>query len=124
MFESRRHRLAPRSVFALRMARVLMFAAAIVVVALGIGTGGYCYFGDMKLVDGFLNASMILTGMGPVGAENLSDGAKVFASLYALFSGLVFISLMAIIIGPVAHRMLHRFHIDEQDLQEPPDSPK
>lgn len=122
MFESRRHRLATRGVFAMRMARVLLFAIAIVVVALGIGTVGYCYFGEMRLVDGFLNASMILTGMGPVGAEDLKDSAKVFASLYALFSGLVFISLMAIILGPVAHRMLHRFHIDEQDLQEPPDS--
>lgn len=122
MFESRHHRLAPRSVFALRMLRVLFFAAVVVAFALGVGVAGYCYFGHMGVIDGFLNASMILTGMGPVGAENLTNEGKIFASIYALFSGLVFISLMAIIIGPVAHRMLHRFHIDEQDLQDPPDS--
>lgn len=122
MFESRSRRLATRSVFALRMLRVLLFAAVVVAFALGVGVAGYCHFGHMGVVDGFLNASMILTGMGPVGAENLTNEGKIFASIYALFSGLVFISLMAIIIGPVAHRMLHRFHIDEQDLQDPPDS--
>ncbi len=107
----------------MRMLRVLLFAAAVAALALGVGVAGYCYFGHMGVVDGFLNASMILTGMGPVGAENLTNEGKIFASIYALFSGLVFISLMAIVIGPVAHRMLHRFHLDEQDLEAPPNSP-
>ena len=123
MFESRHHRLATRSVFALRMVRVLLFASVIVTVALVIGTAGYCYFGEMGLVDGFFNASMILTGMGPASPEKMCDAGKIFASIYALFSGLVFISLMAIVIGPVAHRMLHRFHLDEQDLQDSNQSP-
>ena len=105
------------------MARVLLFSILIVLVALAAGTAGYCYFGKMSLVDGFFNASMILTGMGPASPDNMCDAGKIFASIYALFSGLVFISLMAIILGPVAHRMLHRFHMDEDDLKDPPQSP-
>jgi hypothetical protein len=123
MFESRHNRLASTSVFAMRMMRVLLFAIGVVAAALAIGTAGYCYFGEMDLVDGFFNASMILTGMGPASPEKMCDAGKIFAALYALFSGLVFISLIAIVIAPIAHRMLHRFHLDEQDLQEPPDTP-
>ena len=122
MFESRHRQLATRSDFALRMVRVLLVAILIGAGALSIGTAGYCYFAEMGLVDGFFNATMILTGMGPASPEKMCDEGKIFASIYALFSGLVFISLMAIIIGPVAHRMLHRFHLDEQDLEDPPNS--
>jgi hypothetical protein len=123
MFENKHHRLASPRVFAWRMVRVFLFSCLVVAIALGIGTIGYCYFGKMGFIDGFFNASMILTGMGPASPEGMCDAGKIFASIYALFSGLVFISLMAIVIGPVAHRMLHRFHLDEQDLEDPPDSP-
>jgi hypothetical protein len=68
-------------------------------------------------VDSLLNASMILGGMGPVGDLH-SDAAKVFASVYALFSGIVFIALMGIILAPFAHRALHAFHLDEKDIDE------
>ncbi|MFH1201526.1 MAG: hypothetical protein V1674_01390, partial [Candidatus Omnitrophota bacterium] len=67
-------------------------------------------------VDSLLNASMILGGMGQVNLLT-NTGAKVFASLYALFSGLVFIAIMGIVFSPIVHRMLHKFHIDDEDLQ-------
>ncbi|MBB5040269.1 hypothetical protein HNQ64_004550 [Prosthecobacter dejongeii] len=82
--------------------------------ALMIGILGYRYIADMSWVDSLLNASMILGGMGPMG-ELKSDAAKIFASAYALFSGLVFISVMGIVLAPAAHRALHLFHLDEDD---------
>lgn len=88
-------------------------------VAFGVGVGvlGYHFFAGFAWVDSLLNACMILTGMGPVGTLP-TDGAKVFASAYALFSGLVFISVMAVMISPVMHRLLHKFHIAEEDFDE------
>jgi hypothetical protein len=68
-------------------------------------------------VDAYLEASMILGGMGPVNPLR-TDGAKIFAATYALFSGLVFIAIMGIIISPIAHRMLHKFHLDESDVKD------
>lgn len=82
----------------------------------GIGVLGYHYFAGFTWIDSLLNACMILTGMGPVG-KLPNDTARIFASLYALFSGLVFISIMAVVI-PVVHRILHKFHIAEEDFEE------
>ena len=120
MFEPKGDRLLSNCLFARRMFWVLAFSALIVLVALLIGVVGYMYFGQMGWVDGLLNASMILTGMGPVEPEKLDTAGKLFASAYALFSGLVFISLMGIVLSPVAHRMLHKFHLDESDLDDTP----
>ena len=80
-------------------------------VALGIGMAGYRHFENMGWVDAFVNAAMILSGMGPVGTLN-TDAGKIFAGCYALFSGLVFISAAGIMIAPVAHRALHKFHLE------------
>ena len=121
MFEHRRHPVIPRREFALRMLRVSLLAGALALAALGAGVLGYHCIAGFPWVDSLLNASMILGGMGPVG-ELPTAAAKVFAAIYALFSGLVFVSLMAIILTPVAHRLLHRFHVDERDLEDPPDS--
>lgn len=122
MFESRRHRLLSRLRFAWRMARAALCALAIICVSLVIGIVGYHYLGHLGWVDSLLNASMILGGMGPV--DTLTNtGGKLFASCYALFSGLVLITLMGIVLAPVAHRMLHTFHLDESDLRQPPDQP-
>jgi hypothetical protein len=77
------------------------------------GTAGYHVLGRLGWVDAFLNASMILGGMGPVDHME-SNGAKVFASLYALFSGLVFIAVMGVVIAPWVHRMIHVMHADEK----------
>ena len=81
-----------------------------------IGIFGYHGFAGFNWVDSLLNATMILTGMGPVGALP-SDTAKLFASAYALFSGLVFITATGILLAPIFHRVLHRFHIEERNLQ-------
>ena len=82
-----------------------------------MGIAGYHWIAGFGWVDSLLNASMILGGMGPVG-ELQTTGAKIFASVYALLSGLVFVGVMGVIISPILHRMLHRIHIDEGDIKE------
>jgi len=82
-----------------------------VIIALGIGIFGYHWFEGMPWIDATLNASMILGGMGPVSPLNTAGG-KLFASAYALFSGVIFIGIMGLILAPFIHRVLHRFHIE------------
>src|SRR5256885_11484176 len=113
MFEHKRERLLARRKFFGRMARALGFANVILVLALTIGTLGYHFAAGFSWIDAFLNASMILTGMGPVGELNTVCG-KLFASFFALFSGVVFLTIMAVTLGPVLHRLMHRFHIDSE----------
>jgi hypothetical protein len=117
MFESRKEPLAPRHAFLRRVLKFFGLAAVVALAGLGIGVLGYHYIAGFNWIDSLLNASMILGGMGPVGDLN-SDAAKMFASFYALFSGLVFISVMGIVLAPAAHRALHLFHLDEKDLDE------
>jgi hypothetical protein len=114
MFESRTEPLAPRHAFIRRVAKFFGFAFIVIGVALAIGVLGYHFIAGFAWIDSLLNASMILGGMGPVG-ELPSDAGKVFASAYALFSGLVFISVMGIVLAPAAHRALHLFHLDEEN---------
>jgi hypothetical protein len=85
-------------------------------VALSVGILGYHFIAGFDFVDSLLEASMILGGMGPV-RELPNQSAKVFASIYALFSGVFFIALMGIILAPVAHRVLHKFHLAEKDVE-------
>lgn len=85
-------------------------------IALLLGIAGYHFIAGFNWVDSLLEASMILGGMGPV-RELYRDSAKVFASIYALFSGVIFIALMGIILAPVVHRVLHKFHVDEEDVK-------
>ena len=99
-----------------RFLLALALSSGIIAVALGLGILGYHFMAGFGWVDSLLNASMILAGMGPVGVLN-SDTAKVFASAYALFSGLVFITATGIVLSPIFHRVLHRFHIEEKDLK-------
>jgi hypothetical protein len=80
------------------------------------GITGYHYFGGFNWVDSLLEASMILGGMGPVN-QLPSDHAKIFASIYALFSGIIFIGMMGIMLAPVVHRIMHKFHVDEKDVK-------
>lgn len=114
MFEPRTAPLAPGHVFLWRFLKFFAFAMGVIAFALALGILGYHYVAGFTWVDSLLNASMILSGMGPAG-ELPSDAAKIFASAYALFSGLVFISVMGILLAPVAHRALHAFHLDEND---------
>lgn len=101
------------SSFLVRLFRAFLATLVIVSVSLAIGTVGYSYFLDMPWIDGLINASMILTGMGPVDRMETTAG-KLFATFYALYSGLAFLSMVAIIIAPVYHRFLHHFHLDDE----------
>lgn len=116
MFERRHQKIAPVSVFMRRLAGYIGIAILLISVALFIGIAGYHWLDGLGWVDSLLNASMILGGMGPVNPLT-NASAKVFASVYALFSGLVFIAVIAIVFSPIIHRLLHKFHIDDKDLQ-------
>lgn len=116
MFEFKHEKLAPLSVFVKRMAVSAAMAGILIVVALLIGIMGYHHIARFDWVDSILEASMILGGMGPVNPL-VTSGAKMFAAGYALFSGLVFIAIMGIVVAPITHRMLHQFHIDDEDLK-------
>ena len=84
--------------------------------SLSLGILGYHFIAGLRWVDSLLDAAMILSGMGPV-SPLPSDAAKVFASAYALFSGLILIGATGIVLSPVFHRVLHRFHVEERDLK-------
>lgn len=114
MFESRTAPLAPRHIFLWRFLRYFGSAMALAGLSLGAGVLGYHFIAEMGWIDSVLNASMILGGMGPVDPLK-SDAAKLFASAYALFSGLVAITVMGMVLAPLAHRALHLFHLDEED---------
>ena len=117
MFKHTHTRLAPFSVFIKRLGVSIVISACLILVALVIGIAGYHWIADFGWVDSLLNASMILGGMGPVG-ELKTTAAKIFASIYALLSGLVFVGVMGVVISPILHRMLHKIHIDEGDIKE------
>lgn len=102
--------VSPRR-FIRRVAHHGLIAAVITAVALAIGVLGYHYVAGKTWVDAFLNASMILGGMGPIGDID-TDAGKIFASFYALFAGLVFIGIAGIMTAPFAHRLLHHFHAE------------
>ncbi len=114
MFETRRQKLLPRHRFVRRQLASLLIGLVTLGVALGIGVTGYHWIAGLPWVDALLDASMIISGMGPV-SPLPTDAAKIFASCYAIFSGVVFISVMAIILSPAVHRVLHKFHVDERD---------
>ncbi len=112
-YEHKRQKLATRQVFAQRVARSLLFGLALIAASLLVGMAGYMYFARLSLVDAFLDAAMILGGMGPVATLD-NDAAKIFAGLYALYSGLLLIGVTAVVLAPVLHRILHAMHADEQ----------
>src|SRR6476659_8251808 len=112
LYEHRSHPLLTRIQFARRVALHLAWAITIVAFALGIGILGYHLFAKLGWIDSLLNASMILAGMGPVDPLH-TTAAKIFASCYALFSGLAFIGIASLLIAPFAHRLLHRVHLDK-----------
>ncbi|MEK7953690.1 hypothetical protein [Luteolibacter soli] len=113
-FEHRGEKPLSTRHFTFRMLRCTAIAGGIVVSALAVGIVGYHGIGKLGWIDSFLNASMILGGMGPVDPMP-NDAGKIFSGCYALFSGLVFIALAGFLVAPVAHRVLHRFHYEEDD---------
>ena len=112
--------LLSRAEFARRLAKNALLGCGLIVVSLAIGVVGYHVTAGLGWIDALLNAAMILTGMGPVD-ELRTDGAKLFASFYALFSGVAFLTIVAVLMAPIVHRFLHRFHLelaDEDDDRE------
>ena len=109
MYETRIDPIAPRARFLARMGRHAAFAAAVVLGSLFMGMAGYVYFEHLTWLDAFVDASMLLGGMGPVHNPQTAGG-KLFAGLYALYSGLVFLVTVGVVLAPVLHRALHKFH--------------
>ncbi len=116
-YEHRRERLVPRSVFYRRVAKNGIVALAVVLVSLTIGILGYRLTEGLSWLDALLNASMILGGMGPV-AELRTPAGKLFASFYALFSGIAFLSVAGILFAPILHRFLHKFHLESEERRQ------
>ncbi len=113
MFEHFQQPLLRKKAYHQRLLRHGGIAAAAIAGCLGLGVLGYHVFGGLDWLDAFVNASMILSGMGPVN-ELHGDAAKVFAGCYALFSGIAFITIAGILFAPVVHRFLHKFHLDSK----------
>lgn len=114
MYESKNEPVAPRAVFVSRFLRSLVVATGLLTGCLAIGVLGYHYCAQVGWIDSLHNASMILSGMGPV-VEIKSTAGKIFSSAYALFSGVAFITNIGIILAPAAHRLFHRLHVDDSD---------
>lgn len=114
MYEHRRTPPLPPRLFLWRLLRHFALAAVLLAASLWLGIAGYEHFEHLAWRDAFLNAAMLLGGMGPVN-NPVTPAGKLFAGLYALYAGLVFLVAATIILAPVVHRMLHLFHCDERD---------
>ncbi len=115
-FERRHERLAPFPVFIWRVVSSVGIAVAMIGFALSIGIAGYHWIAGFAWIDSVLEASMILGGMGPVNPLS-TDRAKLFGAAYALFSGLIFIGVMGVILSPLAHRLMHKFHLEQKTVE-------
>ena len=117
-FEPTNKPLLPAGRFYKRLFNNFLIALLLIFISLTMGIGGYMLFAGMHFADALLNASMILGGMGPV--DVMPDTAsKYFASFYALFSGITFLSTVVVLIAPIVHRVMHRFHLEtEEDEQK------
>ena len=113
MYETRQHPPLTRARFLRRLAQHAATACALLLGSLVLGMIGYAYFEQLAWRDAFLNSAMLLGGMGPVDAPK-TDGGKVFAGLYALYAGLVFIMVAGLLSAPILHRVLHKFHWDQE----------
>ena len=111
-FEHHSKPLLPKKQFYNRVLRYTGFSFLLLGFSLGVGVLGYHYINELPWLDSLLNSSMILTGMGPIDPMK-NDVAKWFASIYAIFSGVAFLSTVAVFLSPIVHRFLHRLHLDE-----------
>ena len=116
-FERRSDKLASPEVFRRRLVKSGLFGFYMVVASLFVGMAGYGYFEGLGFVDAFENASMILSGMGPV-IDPKTSGGKIFAGFYALYSGFAVLVIAAIMFAPLIHRVMHRFHIEERQAKD------
>jgi len=110
-FERFRQPVASRAVFIKRMGRSILLCLVLIVPSLVFGIAGYRYFEGMSVTDAFLNASMILSSMGPA-SELKTQGGKIFAGFYALYSGLIVVIATGFLLAPIFHRVLHNFHVE------------
>lgn len=110
-YENRSQKPIPKAAFLRRLGHSFFVICLLIALSLGLGMLGYSCFEGMSLTDSFLNASMILGGMGPVDPMKTEAG-KIFAGAYALYSGLAFLVLAGLLFGPIAHRILHSFHYE------------
>ena len=119
MFEKKHEPLLPPADFVFRLGRSFSVTLLIVAVSLLMGSMGYRHFAQLSWIDALLNAAMILTGMGPVDHMPTTAG-KLFSTFYALYSGIAFLTMMAVTLAPLIHRLLHKFHFDGEvdDNQE------
>jgi len=116
IYESKHQPLAKQSVFISRLVRMGLIAAGATLVCLFIGIAGYHYIAHLAWIDALHNASMILSGMGPVSTIENVNG-KLFSSFYALFSGVAFITNVGIFLSPAIHRFLHKLHLEKHETQ-------
>lgn len=116
MFEHKSEPLLPQREFISRLARSALVGALVTAGSLGIGMVGYHDLEHLSWLDAFLNAAMLLGGMGPV-ATPQTDAGKLFAGLYALYCGLVVLAVAGIVLAPIAHRILHRLHLEESERE-------
>jgi hypothetical protein len=116
-FEHRKQPLISQSRFIRRMVLTVILSLAGLAIWVLVGMLGYHLLANLPWVDSFLNAAMIVGGMGPVDILNASS-AKVFAGVYAILSGVIFLSIFGFLIAPVFHRFLHRFHLDGDDKEK------
>jgi hypothetical protein len=114
MYESRHAPLASRHRFVRRLLNHFVLSMAVVALSLLVGIGGYRYFEGLDWLDAYLNAAMLLGGMGPVNPIR-TTGGKVFAGLYALYAGMIVLVAASILIAPAFHRFLHRLHLEEDE---------
>lgn len=114
MFEHRNQPLASQAVFARRMARFIITAMVIMLGSLLLGVLGYRFFEGLSWLDSLLNASMLLGGMGPIGPLQTVAG-KLFASFYAIYSGMIILVAAGVMVTPILHRVLHHFHLEIEE---------
>ena len=114
MYEHRGDRLLSRRLFLRRFSLHLAAVLGLMVFSLALGMAGYMGFEDLPWQDAFLNSAMLLGGMGPVDAP-MTNAGKIFAGCYALYAGLIFIISAGVVLAPVLHRLMHRFHLTQKD---------
>lgn len=122
MYESRDQLPLKPSKFVARLVRHVLAALGLLALSLALGVAGYSHFEGLPPLDGFVNSAMLLGGMGPVNPPQ-HDGGKLFAGLYALYAGLVFLVAAGLVLAPLLHRVLHTFHWDPDDVP-PPQRPR
>jgi len=123
MFEHRSQPLLPTRAYAHRVLRSSVAGLALLAPALGIGMLGYHALEDLPWLDAFVEAAMLLGGMGPI-HDPVTDSGKLFAGLYAIFCGVVVLVIVGVMLAPIVHRGMHRFHLEQDEGDEPADPKK